>query len=98
MRTPSDAYFLQSFEFDSTAPSVTTPMTCFCAGAGTQAIEILRDASSSCRQHGIAVFSLLKCLREASKYPTKKVSQVTNSTEKTILCLQKSWLDKSEEK
>lgn len=87
MRTSSDVYSLKSFEFESIAPSVTTAMSCFCAGAGTQAAEILRDASSSSRQHGIAVFSFFKRLRGANKQPTRKVSQVTSSTEKTILCL-----------
>lgn len=64
MGTSSDVYSLKSFEFDSTAPSVTIPILFYIL---VQAAEILRDASSSSRQHGIAVFSFLKCLRETNK-------------------------------
>lgn len=48
--TPCDVNSLKSLELDSTAPSVPVAMPQFCAGAGTQAAELLRDASSSHRQ------------------------------------------------
>lgn len=55
MSTPCDVYSLKSFELDSTAPSVPVAMPQFCAGAGTQTAEMLRNASSSLRHQGPAV-------------------------------------------
>lgn len=55
MRTPCDVYSLKSFASDSIAPSVPAGLPRFCAGAGTQAAEMLRYASSSHRHQGTAV-------------------------------------------
>lgn len=55
VRTPCDVYSLNSSELGSAAPSVPAAMPWFCAGAGTQAAEMLRDASSPHRHQGTAV-------------------------------------------
>lgn len=55
VRTSCHGYSLKPFELDSTALSVPVAMPQFCAGAGTQTAEMLRDASSSHRHQGTAV-------------------------------------------